>query len=215
MAKKSDKRNGAKDFMLLEYDYMTRLHNDAKEVGEKRLNFLIAFSAAIGTVLLAAENLISTQSFRLVSISVLTLAIVIGVITFGKMINRRIAIVIYRRRLSRIRGWFLDNYPSIGSGLPYKVDIKLPMNWGGRFVLGTTASSVAAINILLLAILVILAFYLYSGSSQIVLAVIAAILSGIMKWIFLIIWKNVKLNNAERKDDEYLRKLEDPKPVHN
>jgi hypothetical protein len=131
----SDKPNstvpdGAKDFLLHEYESLYALHQEAKAVGETRLNFFVTFTAAVGTVVVAIQSSLRDEAKPWLLGGVIAILLVVGLITFRKMLQRRVAIIVYRRRLSRIRAWFLKYYPVVALGLPYDVSQTVRMDWG-------------------------------------------------------------------------------------
>jgi len=191
------------EFLLIQYDTIATLHQDAKEVGDKRLNFLLTFIGVVITVLIAAPQFVDFVRFTWIFFTGITFSLLLGLITFRKMLQRRETTIVYRRRLARIARWFSENDPSIIPGLPYTINENdIPMDWPkrrwGRW--GTTAFSVLLIN----CILVIL-FILYISVALIqvqpyYLSIPVAAVGAIVTWWLLNIYKRAWMRAAEQRD---------------
>jgi len=102
------------DFMLVEYATLRVFRQDLLTLGENRLNFFLAAvsGAIVGLALLnqipGHEEMVSSVS----GIIIMSL-LFIGLITFARMIERSIGVVIYTRGINCIRRWFAEQSPSI------------------------------------------------------------------------------------------------------
>jgi hypothetical protein len=200
--------DGAKEFLLQEYQGLVLRHQAAKEEGEKRLNFYVAFVAAAGTVLVGAKQFIVDKVLYLwLLLGGIVLTLCLGLITFQKMLQRRDAVVIFRRRISRIRAWFLKYYPSISHALPFDVSQDIPIDWAGG-KLGTTAFSVALINTMMvvLATISIVTTALDFAVVWWVLPIAAA--AGAVTWWFHRLWKDKWIEQAEMRDKKEMLALD-------
>jgi hypothetical protein len=208
MITKDEAIAGAKEFLLQEYQSLYALHQEAKAVGETRLNFFITFVATVSTAAIAVQSFVSPELRLWVIGGGTIILIVLGLATYRKMLQRRAVLIIYRRRLSRIRAWFVKYYPPVISGLPYDTNQNIKMNWNGKNKLGSTAFSVAFINTALIT-LSVLALGLMSASLNVsVWTVPLALFSGIVSWTLHITWKNNYLKNAENNDQKDIEKLD-------
>lgn len=206
---------GAKEFLLQEYQSLYTLHQEAKAVGETRLNFYVTFVAAVLTAAITIQSFILPELRVGVIGGIAMILISVGLITYRKMLQRRAAVVVYRRRLARIRAWFVKYYPPVVTGLPYDTNQNIKMNWSGKSRLGSTASSIAVINTALI-ILAVLAVGITSfGTMAAVWAIPAAIAGGMISWVFHLAWKNNFMRQAEKKDEKdflALDKMIPPEP---
>lgn len=208
-----DSIEGAKEFLLQEHQGLYALHQEAKAAGETRLNFYVTFVAAISTVALAVQSFVIVDLRAWLLGGVASILLIVGLITYRKMLQRRVAIVVYRRRLSRIRAWFVQYYPSIITGLPYDINQNISMHWGGsKSKLGSTAYSVAFINTALVVGATLAVTLTAFGLSAIVLAFPVAIISGAATWFFHLQWKNKWMEDAEVRDQKEMRALEEIRP---
>ena len=200
--------DGAKDFLLDEYHSLYVLHDQAKAAGETRLNFYVTFTGAVGTAAIAVQSFIVPEIRAWLLAGTALIILLVGLVTFRKMLQRRVATVVYRRRLSRIRAWFVHHYPIIAPGLPYGINQNVRMDWG-KNKLGSSAFSVAVINTALIfasvASIPIVAF----GTSAVVWALPTAVASGVISWYLHHWWKNRWMKSAEEQDQKDLQTLDE------
>jgi hypothetical protein len=199
---------GAKEFLLQEYQSLYSLHQEAKAVGETRLNFFITFVATVSTAAIAVQSFISSELRIWVIAGSTVILIILGLATYRKMLQRRAVLIIYRRRLSRIRAWFVKYYPPVIAGLPYDTNQNIKMNWNGKNKLGSTAFSVAFINTALITLSVLALGLMSVSLSASGWIVPLALFSGIISWTLHIAWKNNYLKNAENNDQKDLERLD-------
>ena len=206
MLDKNKPSDGAIQFLLHEYQNLITLHQDAKETGEKRLNFYITFTAAVGSLIIAVLKFINSQlQFILVGFGTI-LILSFGLVIFKKMIHRRIALIIYRRRLARIRAWFTSHYPGICSGIPFSTNENMKMDWEVS-TFGSTAFSVAFINIVISIVLSFTITYNLIQRYSWMFASIISICTGFINWKFHVFWKNKWLKIGEKYDQKQLALL--------
>jgi hypothetical protein len=208
-----DSIEGAKEFLLQEHQSLYALHQEAKAAGETRLNFYVTFVAAVSTVAITVQSFVVAELRIWLLGGVAVILLIVSLITYRKMLQRRVAIIIYRRRLSRIRAWFVKHYPSIITGLPYDINQEISMDWGGsKNRLGSTAFSVAFVNTALVVISLLATALSAFGLSATGWAIPTAIVSGVVTWFFHIHWKNKWMEDAEARDQKEMRALEEIKP---
>lgn len=205
---------GAKEFLLQEYQSLYALHQEAKAVGETRLNFFVTFVAAVSTGIITVQSFIAIELRAWLVGGIAAILIMVGLITYRKMLQRRVAVVLYRRRLNRIREWFIHYYPPVVSGLPYDTNHKVRMDWGGKGKLGSTAFSVAFLNTALILLSMLSIGFMSFGSNAAVWVISASTVGAMLSWFFHILWKNHWMKAAEIRDEEDLRELDKIKPKH-
>ncbi|HEX6288380.1 MAG TPA: hypothetical protein VFZ66_04275 [Herpetosiphonaceae bacterium] len=199
--------DGAKDFLLHEYQSLYALHQHAKDVGETRLNFYITFAAALGSVLIATQQFIRSDIHLWLLIAGLAVIMCLGFITFRKMLQRRVATILYRRRLGRVRAWFAFHYPEILPGLPYAIGREIPMDWG-KYKLGSSAFSVAFLNTILVIVLVFIILLNSFGLTAVWWSIPASGIVGAATWWFHLVWKDRWLRAAEMQDRQEMADLD-------
>jgi hypothetical protein len=179
-------------------------------VGERRLNFYITFTAGVGTIIIAAQEIVVPEMGIWLLVGGITLILSLGLITFRKMLQRRTALIIFRRRLARIRTWFVEYYPSVASGLPYDIGEEFPMDWG-KNRLGSTAYSVAFINTALVILAVAAMSVTTFSVNALWWALPVAATSGATTWWLHLLWKIKWMQSAEDYDRERLLALDELK----
>jgi hypothetical protein len=199
---------GAKEFLLLEYQSIYTLHQEAKAVGETRLNFYVTFAAAVLTATITIQSFILPELRIWIITSIAFILISVGLITYRKMLQRRAVIVIYRRRLARIRAWFVKYYPPVSTGLPYDTNQNIKMDWGSKSKLGSTASSVAVINTALIILAILTIGITAFGTIAAIWAAPIALLGGFISWGCHILWKINYMKRAESSDEKDLHALD-------
>jgi hypothetical protein len=209
----SESLEGAKEFLLEEYRSLYTLHQQAKEAGEARLNFFVTFVAGVSAAVVTLQSFILEEARPLLIGGIALILVIVGLITFRKMLQRRVATVIYRRRLGRIRAWFVKHYPQVAGGLPYDISQNVRMDWGAKGRLGSTAFSVAFINTALITLSVLGVGLMYFGLDSLTWLVPVGTLSGALSWYLHILWKSQWMKKAERRDLDDLRALENLIPL--
>lgn len=204
---------GAKEFLLQEYQSLYALHQETKAVGETRLNFFVTFVAAISTAAITVQSFIMPELRAWLIGGITIILISVGIVTYRKMLQRRVAIVIFRRRLSRIRAWFAHYYPAVISGLPYDISQNIRMDWGNKSGLGSTAFSVAFLNTAVIMLSVVTIGLLSFGLNAVIWVAPIAIFSAAISWLFHILWKLKWMKDAESRDEKALRELDNIKPA--
>ena len=199
---------GAKEFLLQEYQSLNEMHHAATAVGDTRLNFFLTFVAAVSTATITIQSFLSTNLRTWLIVGIAVILLIVGLITYRKMLQRRVAIVTYRRRMSRIRAWFVKYYPSVISGLPYDIEQNIRMDWGRKGRLGSTAFSIAFINTTIITLSILAVCLLSYGLQASVWIIPLSIFCGTLSWVFHIVWKLHWMKNAEIRDKRDLQELE-------
>lgn len=200
--------SGAKEFLLKEQQSLYALHQDTKAVGETRLNFFVTFVAAVSTGAITLQSFITAELRTWLVGGITIILVIVGLITYRKMLQRREAIILYRRRLSRIRAWFVKYYPPVISGLPYDTTQTIKMDWGEKNQLGSTAFSVAFINTALITLSVLAMGLISFGADASLWVIPVSLISGAISWVLHIKWKINWMKNAEIRDQVNIEKLE-------
>jgi len=108
-------------FLIEEYETLRTLRQDYISMGDNRVNFFLAILSGV-TVFLTWLNSLPgsgntvTTSYELVYfITVVTIlgVLLLGLTTFARIIRRNTSINVYTRGLTRIRRYFVEQYPDI------------------------------------------------------------------------------------------------------
>jgi len=100
--------------MLAEYNTLRELRQSLDTVGENRVNFFLA-TASGSVVGLALINQLSVQVEILFFLNgaVFVGLFSLGLITFARMVERSVNIILFTRGMNRIRRYFSDRHPAI------------------------------------------------------------------------------------------------------
>lgn len=202
-----DKATGSREFMLQEHQCLYSLYQSTKEVGDNRLNFYVTFVAASLTITATMYSFILPELRPWLVLCITSVLITVGLITYRKMLQIRVEVVAYRRRLNRIRGWFLKFYPDVISGIPYSDSQVIKMDWGGKYRLGSTAFSVAFINTALLAFSMLAMCIMIFGIKSFYWSIPLSSTTGMVSWIFHLAWKNYWMKAGELNDEKSIEEL--------
>ncbi|HSQ17331.1 MAG TPA: hypothetical protein VLM83_06500, partial [Anaerolineales bacterium] len=80
---------GAKEFLLQEYQSLNEMHHEATAVGDTRLNFFLTFVAVVSTATITIQSFISTDLRTWLIAGIAVILIIVGLITYRKMLQRR------------------------------------------------------------------------------------------------------------------------------
>jgi hypothetical protein len=204
----SHEQDGGKAFLLLEYQSLQSLHQGVKEDGDKRLNFFVTFIAAIGAFLVAIVNVVDSRVYGWVLAGGMAFVVLVGLINFRKMLQRRAAAIVYRRRMSRIRAWFAIRDPAILSALPYRISPGMSMDWG-KNRLGSTASSFAIINSVTVTIMLVTIIASIADMLTSWWLLLLSPLAELLIWWLHLVWKARWLAGADARDQKELHVLDE------
>lgn len=198
--------DGAKDFLLQEYQSLNALYHANRATNEARLNFYVTFVATIATVTVATQSFIAPE-VRPWFVSVVALITgFVGVITFRAMVKDRINTGVQIGRIKRIRAWFLKHYPMIASGLPYDTT---PIN-RGKNGLGSNEFIVAFMNVIT-SVAVVLSLTSTLGSDILWSSLLAGGVIGTAIWLLHPYYKNKMVEKAEADDKKEIQRLNEIK----
>ena len=208
-ASKVDQRvpDSAADFLLLEYESLYQLHQQAVAVGDSRLNFYIGFTAIMGSAVVGVQQFLLPAAYVWLLAFAVLMTLSLGLTTFRKILQRRTATIVYRRRLSRIRAWFVACSPSIAAALPYDLSQDQRLDWG-KHRLGSTASSVAFINTGLVVLVVTGVAMSTFGIESFWWAIPAGAAAGVVTWWLHLVWKRRWFRAVEARDGRQAQRLE-------
>lgn len=147
--------NGYINFLLEEYRYFSDWFKRSEETGEKRLNFFITLVTAIIAVIMTFIT--STTEFpeilsiyTPIIISLLLSLLVLGILTFGRIIKRNKASDGYKKDIDRIRLFFKNKYKKNLHDYEFFHEIK-----GRKILTGGVADVIISLNSILFVITVL------------------------------------------------------------
>jgi len=169
--KKED--NGYISFLLEEYRYFSDWFKRSEETGEKRLNFFITLVTAIIAVIMTFitsttefPEILST--FTPIIISLLLSLLVLGMLTFGRIIKRNKTSDGYKKDIDRIRSFFKAKYKEELQDYEFYHEIK-----GRKILTGGVADVIISMNSILFAITVLFITFTFTLLLRILLFILS------------------------------------------
>lgn len=97
-----------KDFMIAQYQALSDSFWRNEELGERRVNFLIALVTAVIAALVALADVegLKTERFLLPTILAVTALLGLGIVTWHRMLRRNLVTDEYKRAMGIVRSWF-------------------------------------------------------------------------------------------------------------
>ncbi len=149
------------DFLLAEYQHFSESFWRNEERGEKIVSFFITITTAIisGIIILVTSEhgKVSDNIIKVIAVAALFATLMLGLVTFIRIIKRNHVTDEYRAIIKYLRAQFINNAPSNQEKyeLPFDDSSQKPGFW----CLGGLAITVAVINsIIFTSIIVILCF---------------------------------------------------------
>jgi len=204
MQKQSEPEEHSAGFMLAEFETLRCLRSDIGSVGESRVNiFLVTVSGGLVGLALLNKSSSFVEAFPLIAGVVFGGLLCLGLITFGRTIERDINIKSYARGLNRIRRYFVQQDPDLSEYLLLPIVDDRPqfktLGWlrsGGQIL--SLESMVAVINSTLVTVGVS-AFVIGILKLEIVLAAIIAFPSFLVVYAAHYLHMCIRFKKAENQ----------------
>lgn len=193
---------GTSSFLLAEHERVSSLYQHNAAMGERRISIHLLFVAGGGTLLLSLPEILRQpaasgkvfpiiESLLLPGLIIVLLMAIEGVLTFQRIIERRIRATEYLRAINKINRFFADRDPNLLCYLPWPPHDDQP-SFGERSLgVADLRDVVAVLNSFFAGALGVDAVLLFvepgPGQSYQRLAVLGAILFGVC--LALAIWK--------------------------
>lgn len=137
-------------FLLAEYQYFSDAFWKNEETGEKRVEFFITLTTAViaGVVALATRSgeALPDANIRNISIGVLSAMLLLGLVTFLRIMQRNRVTDEFKDILDYLRGQIKHRSESLG-------DYKLPFRPSRRWLKGGLAETVALMNSIIIGVM--------------------------------------------------------------
>jgi hypothetical protein len=128
---------GTSSFLLAEHERIASLYQHNAEMGERRISIHLLFVAGGGTLLLSLPEILRQpsaagrifpiiESLLLPGLIIVLLMAIEGVLTFQRIIERRIRATEYLRAINKINRFFADRDPNLLRYLPWPPYDDLP-----------------------------------------------------------------------------------------
>ena len=169
----NEEDNGYIKFLLEEYRYFSDWFKRSEETGEKRLNFYITLVTAIIAVIMTFitsttefPEILST--YTPIIISLLLSLLVLGILTFGRIIKRNKVSDGYKKDIDHIRSFFKVKYKEELQDYEFFHEIK-----GRKILTGGVADVIISMNSILFAITVLFLTFTFTLLLRILLFILS------------------------------------------
>jgi hypothetical protein len=204
--------------MLAEHERVSNLYLHNAAMGERRVTIHLLFVAGGGTLLLSLPQLMGLkpaadgsffpiiQQLILPGAMIVLLMAVEGILTFQRLIERRIRATEYLRAINRINRFFVDRSPVLQQYLPWRSCDDMPAFGGKTLGVSDLRDVVAVLNCLYVGILGADLSLLALGSTQLgslrnwmgMLATVAGLLVALLTWWWHSRYETSIVQRAER-----------------
>jgi len=167
----------AKDLLIADLEHFGESMWRNEEVGEKRFSFFVTLVTAVaaGLVALRASKEVS-DGFMLKAAAIASTALfIVGLLSYLRMIHRNRTTDEYQQTLKYIRAMYVAACPELKS---YEVPRKIEP-WGGKWLRGGYAETIATVEGMLLSALLVVLF-----SMALPLAVGLGVGLTVVMWVF-------------------------------
>jgi hypothetical protein len=123
---------GSKDFMLAQYKALSDSFWRNEELGERRVNFLIALVTAVIAALVALADVkqVDFEDIVLPSIPAVTALLLLGIVTWCRMLRRNRVTDEYKRAMGIVSNWFEIDDPQLAAYRPFPDLVLFSLDYG-------------------------------------------------------------------------------------
>lgn len=213
---------GSSSFLLAEHGRVANLYLHNAAMGERRISIHLLFVAGGGTLLLSLPEILGRppaaqgrffpiiESLLLPGSVIVLLMAIEGILTFQRIIERRIRATEYLRAINKINRFFADRDPLLLRYLPWPVHDDIPTFGDRRLGVADLRDVVAVLNSFLAGALGADAVLLFLGPdstqtyrrSVIFLAILVGVAVALIVWWWHERYENSIIRKAEHKARE-------------
>ncbi len=121
----------SKEFMIAQYAALSDSFWRNEELGERRVNFLIALVTAVtgALVTLAGVQGRKLEDLLLPSIPAATVLLLLGAVTWRRMLKRNLVTDEYKRAMNLVRRWFEADNPQLEAYRPFPYSLLFSIDY--------------------------------------------------------------------------------------
>ncbi len=188
------------NYLLSEFDILHQRADEIERSVAKKTDFFIALTTAIlgGFVVIFGKQMDEKVTFFVLLIALILLQI-FGWTIFKQSVDLSTSSTLFYRRAGRIRRWFLDNSPGIERYVPFPVTDELPPLYVSHSPMRYLNTTVVGINAALLALFVMVLFWLYGNLNFFLIGILGTIAFIFMFYLQFSFYRN-HLQKREEKE---------------
>ena len=185
--------------MLAEHERLSALYLNNADMGEKRTTTYLTLVSAGGAVILgAAQFRMEPQSLLWLSLGLLAGMIVLGLLTYQRLIERRVRATEYLRAINRIHCFFVWHDPALRPYFYWPPCDNVPSFRGKGAGLAGLRDVIAALNSLFVGILVVIIELQLWPALHNAIAIVSGLAIGALSWHLHQVYEDRSLDRAER-----------------
>lgn len=191
--------------MIAEHERLSALYLYNSELGEKRISLYLTVVSAGAAVLVGVAQFRVEMSLLLwPGIGFLLAVLIIGVLTFYRLVERRVRATEYLRAINRIHSYFVQHDPSLAPFFYWPACDDNPSFRGKGTALEALRDVVALLNSLFVGALVAVATFIVFSDRFAQLDVAAGIAVAAAAWFLQEGLERRILTRAEREAQKYV-----------
>lgn len=187
------------EVLLAEHERLANLYLYNTDLGEKRIASYITLISLAGGALIALTQLgsVAGDTFLELSAGIVGGLAILGLLTFYRLIERRIRSTEYLRAINRIHAYFVQLDPSLEPHFHWPPHDDVPPFCGSSSDMAGLRDVIAALNGIFLGILVGLLVYWFTHDYLV--PVIVGLVVIVITWFVQQTYENRSLAGAERE----------------
>jgi len=192
--------------MLAEHERLADLYLYNADIGEKRTSlYLTALSASAAILVGLAQFGGGMSSLLWPSVAFLAVMLVVGLVTFYRLVERRVRAAELLRAINRIHCYFTQNDPSLAQYFYWPPCDDKPSFFGGGTALAGLRDVVAALNSIFVGILVAAEVAALWPALHYGFAILIGAATCVIAWLLHRLWERRSLRRAEESAARYVR----------
>ena len=199
-------RDPSTEAMLAEHERLADLYLHNAEMGERRTSlYLTVISAGAAVFLGIAQFGAEMSSLLWPGIGFLAGLLVIGLVTFQRLIERRIRAAEYLRAINRVHRYFVENDPSLEPFFYWPPCDDVPSFAGNGQALTGLRDVIAVLNSIFVGILIaVIGLALWPALHR-AITIPLGLVAGVLAWLLHHRYETRCCARAEREGIQYVR----------
>lgn len=191
--------------LLVEHERIASLYEHNVTMGDQFVAvYLAVVSTAIALLVSMRELLPQSDSLVLVELALLLIVVVLGTITFRRLIDRRIRAIEYLRAINRIHRYFVERDPKLQQYFYWPACDSCPPTRVKGTILGGLRDMVAVMNSLFLGFIVGVITRTWFPTWHYLVLVMIGVLVGLAVWVIQQRFSDLALRCAERDLEKFV-----------
>lgn len=189
--------------LLIEHERIAQLFIENRQMGERRTSLFLTLISIAVPATAAISQYFNTGLITPVNLVTLGVLLVVGLLTFFRLVERRIMSTELLRAINRIHHYFVENDPALADYMPWKADEASPKYVERRGALPGLRDVVQVLNSLLAGLLVPGTVSVFQPTGSLVFFLGIAFVSAILAWLGQQWYERHWLKQAQNTADQF------------